>query len=86
MKEDGNLLGVANFRTGRYAEAGEALRDVLSVDKCSVMDMANLGVCCKLLGRRDEARHYLEAALELDDSLDFARRHLDELLDDGEEG
>ena len=86
MKEYGNLLGVANFRTGRYAEAAEAFRAVLRVDKGSVMDMANLGVCCKLLGRREEARHYLEAALELDDSLDFARRHLDELLEDGEEG
>ncbi len=85
MKEYGNLLGVANFRTGRYAEAAEAFRAVLRVDKGSVMDMANLGVCCKLLGRRDEARHYLEAALELDDSLDFARRHLDELLDGGED-
>lgn len=85
MKEYGNLLGVANFRTGRYAEAAEAFRAVLRVDKGSVMDMANLGVCCKLLGRQDEARHYLEAALELDDSLDFARRHLDELLDGGED-
>lgn len=85
MKEYGNLLGVANFRTGRYAEAAEAFRAVLRVDKGSVMDMANLGVCCKFLGRRDEARHYLEAALELDDSLDFARRHLDELLDGGED-
>lgn len=85
MKEYGNLLGVANFRTGRYAEAAEAFRAVLRVDKGSVMDMANLGVCCKLLGRRDEARHYLESALELDDSLDFARRHLDELLDGGED-
>lgn len=85
MKEYGNLLGVANFRTGRYAEAAEAFRAVLRVDKGSVMDMANLGICCKFLGRRDEARHYLEAALELDDSLDFARRHLDELLDGGED-
>lgn len=85
MKEYGNLLGVANFRTGRYAEAAEAFRAVLRVDKGSVMDMANLGVCCKLLGQRDDARRYLEAALELDDSLDFARRHLDELLEDGEE-
>lgn len=79
MKEYGNLLGVANFKTGRFADAAEAFRAVLRVDKGSVMDMANLGICCKHLGQLDEARHYLEAALALDDSLDFARRHLDEL-------
>ena len=43
------------------------------------MDLANLGLCEKLLGNADDAREHLRAALELDASLEFARAHLAEL-------
>lgn len=32
------------------------------------------------MGELDDAREYLESALKLDPGLDYARRHLDELL------
>ena len=79
MKEYGNLLGVAHFKTGNYEKAAEAFRAVLRVDKGSAMDLANLGLCEKHLGKMEEAREHLGAALELDPSLDFARAHLAEL-------
>ncbi|WP_165073151.1 YcaO-like family protein [Desulfovibrio sp. ZJ200] len=79
MKEYGNLLGVARFKTGRYAEAAEAFSAVLKVDKGSALDLANLGLCHKFLGQKEEAARHLQAALEIDPSLDFARRHLQEL-------
>lgn len=79
MKEYGNLLGVARFKTGRYAEAAEAFAAVLKMDKGSALDMANLGLCHKFLGQKEEAARHLQAALELDPTLDFARRHLQEL-------
>ena len=79
MKEYGNLLGVAHFKTGDYAKAAEAFRAVLRVDKGSAMDLANLGLCEKFMGNAEQAREYLSAALELDASLDFARNHLAEL-------
>ena len=81
MKEYGNLLGVAHFKTGDYAKAAEAFRSVLRVDKGSAMDLANLGLCEKFMGNAEQAREYLSAALELDASLDFARTHLAELGD-----
>jgi len=81
MKEYGNLLGVAHFKTGDYAKAAEAFRAVLRVDKGSAMDLANLGLCEKFMGNAEQAREYLSAALELDASLDFARTHLAELGD-----
>ena len=81
MKEYGNLLGVARFKTGRYAEAAEAFSAVLRVDKGSALDLANLGLCQKFLGQKEEAARHLRAALELDPSLDFARKHLAELED-----
>ncbi|WP_022656574.1 YcaO-like family protein [uncultured Desulfovibrio sp.] len=79
MKEYGNLLGVARFKTGRYAEAAEAFSAVLRGDKGSALDLANLGLCQKFLGQKEEAAKHLRAALELDPSLDFARKHLAEL-------
>ncbi|MBQ9405644.1 MAG: YcaO-like family protein [Desulfovibrio sp.] len=82
MKEYGNLLGVARFKTRDYAAAAAAFRAVLRVDKGSDMDLANLGLCEKFLGARDEARNHLRAALELNPTLDFARKHLAELEQD----
>jgi ribosomal protein S12 methylthiotransferase accessory factor len=56
-----------------------AFRAVLKVDKGSVMDLANLGLCEKFLGQKEAAMEHLAAALEVDPSLDFARTHLEEL-------
>ena len=81
MKEYGNLLGVALYKNGRYAEAADAFKAVLKLDKGSAMDRANLGICYKFLGRPPDARRELTAALELDPTLDFARAHLSELED-----
>ncbi len=80
MKEYWNLRGVAYFKQQDYQKAAENFRTVLALDKGSVMDMANLGVCYKFLGKKEEARTYLQAALDFDDSLDFARQHLRELI------
>lgn len=79
MKEYGNLLGVCLFKLKRYEEAAAAFRAVLKVDKGSVMDLANLGLCEKFLGQKETAMEHLAAALEVDPSLDFARTHLEEL-------
>ena len=79
MKEYGNLLGVCLFKLKLYEEAAAAFRAVLKVDKGSVMDLANLGLCEKFLGQKEAAMEHLAAALEVDPSLDFARTHLEEL-------
>lgn len=79
MKEYGNLLGVAHFKQGDYAGAAQIFENVLRVDKGSATDLANLGLCEKFLGKNEEARRHLRAALELDPSLNFASAHLAEL-------
>ena len=79
MKEYANLLGVARFKTGDYSGAAQAFAAVLRVDKGSAVDLANLGLCEKFMGKTKEAREHLWAALELDPGLDFARNHLAEL-------
>ena len=83
MKEYGNLLGVARFKAGRYAEAAEAFAAVLRVDKGSALDLANLGLCRKFLGQKGRSGPaFARTALELDSSPDFARKHLAELKAD----
>ncbi|MBI5519413.1 MAG: YcaO-like family protein [Desulfovibrio sp.] len=80
VKEFFNLRGVGRFKAGDYATAKEDFLAVLKLDSGSAPDIANLGLCHKFLGELDDAREYLESALKLDPGLDYARRHLDEML------
>lgn len=79
MKEYTNYLGVAQFKQHRYAEAADSFKASLAIDKGSVMDLANLGLCEARLGQKEEAREHLASALELDPSIDFARKALEDL-------
>nr|WP_203529637.1 YcaO-like family protein [Pseudodesulfovibrio sp. JC047] len=80
-KEFFNLRGVAHFKAERYAEAAENFQASLDIDSGSPHDLANLGLCHKFMGNGSEALDYLNAALDMDPSLDFARKHRDELLE-----
>lgn len=80
VKEFFNLRGVALFKEQRFADAAEDFQSVLALDSGSAPDIANLGLCHKFLGRTHEALDYLHAALELDPTLDYARKHYEELL------
>ncbi len=82
VKEYFNLRGVCAFKAQRYDDAAADFESALDLDSGSAMDLANLGLCHKFLGRTDAARHCLENALRLDSSLDFVQKHLDELYDD----
>ena len=80
VKEYFNLRGVSRFKAGLYELAKDDFHAVLALDSGSAPDLANLGLCHKFLGQAQEAQECLEAALQLDSSLDYARKHLDELL------
>jgi len=80
VKEYFNLRGVARFKAGSYELAKNDFHAVLALDSGSAPDLANLGLCHKFLGQRQEALECLEAALRLDPGLDYARKHLEELL------
>jgi ribosomal protein S12 methylthiotransferase accessory factor len=74
-----NQHGVACFRTGRYREAAREFSAALEIDPGSAVDMANLGLCYKNMGKPGAAADFLSGSLDLDPSLDFARTHLREL-------
>jgi ribosomal protein S12 methylthiotransferase accessory factor len=80
MKEYRNLRGVCLFKLGRWREAALEFEHILTrLDKGSVMDIQNLGLCHARLGNAAEARHYLEAALTIDPGLEAAQKVLAEL-------
>ncbi|MDO5536732.1 MAG: tetratricopeptide repeat protein, partial [Desulfovibrionaceae bacterium] len=81
MKEYTNFLGVSLFKQEKYAEAADAFRASLAIDKGSVMDLANLGMCECRMGMKEEAREHLESALEIDPTIEFARKALESLTD-----
>lgn len=81
VKEYFNLRGVGRFKAGQYELAKADFHAVLGLDSGSAADLANLGLCHKFLGEAGDARECLESALKLDASLEYARTHLQELLD-----
>lgn len=80
MKEYRNMLGVCFFKLGRFTEAAGQFQEILDrLDKGSVMDIQNLGMCHKELGNTGLARHFLQAALAIDPGLERAREALETL-------
>lgn len=79
VKEYFNQRGVALFKLGRYEEAARDFGDALGLDRGSAVDLANLGLCRLRLGDEAQGRDYLQTALDLDPSLDYAQRELDAL-------
>jgi ribosomal protein S12 methylthiotransferase accessory factor len=74
-----NQRGIAFFRTGRYQEAAREFSAALDIDAGSAVDMANLGLCYKHMGKPGAAADFLRTSLEMDSTLDFARDQLREL-------
>lgn len=80
-KEFFNLRGICHFKQVEYPAAAENFGAALNLDAGSAVDMANLGLCHKYMGQPGPAREYLTKALQIDPSLDWARRQLDQIKD-----
>ncbi|MDQ7032070.1 MAG: YcaO-like family protein [Desulfonauticus sp.] len=76
VKEYHNLLGVALFKQKKYEQALIYFKQALKLDKGSAIDLANIGMCYKNLGHNLQAALFLQQALELDPTLDFAQKAL----------
>ncbi len=74
-----NLRGVVKFKQQRYKEAAEDFSSALELNRGSVMDLANLGMCHLRMGHKAEAKEYLLSALEIDPGLKFVTEALDEI-------
>ena len=79
VKEYFNLRGVAYFKQKDYEPAISDFQKVLKLDSGSVMDMFNLAMCYKELGRKQAAAEMLQKALEMDPGFTKARKCLEEI-------
>ncbi|MCF8142764.1 MAG: YcaO-like family protein [Deltaproteobacteria bacterium] len=71
-----NLLGFCHFKQKAHEKAISAFRKVIELNPASAIDYANIASNYRDLGERDKAVQYYKLALELDESIDFARENL----------
>ncbi len=79
VKEYFNLRGVALFKQGKFESAAGNFKKALDLDSGSPTDLANLGLCYQKTGQNRTAAEMLTKALELDPTLDYARKSLNEI-------
>lgn len=74
-----NLMGFCYFKLKEHKKAIEAFHKVLELNPASAIDYANVASNYRDMGNRDMAIRFYKFALELDESIDFARESLKKL-------
>jgi ribosomal protein S12 methylthiotransferase accessory factor len=78
-----NLMGFCYFKLKEHVKAIEAFHKVLELNPASAIDYANIASNYRDMGNRDMAIRFYKFALELDESIDFARDSLRKLEKEG---
>ena len=74
-----NLMGFCYFKLKEHTKAIEAFHRVLELNPASAIDYANIASNYRDMGNKDMAVRFYKFALELDESIDFARDNLRKL-------
>jgi len=74
-----NLLGFCFYKLKEHEKAIECFQKVLKLDPSSAIDYANIASNYRDMGNQGMAIRYYKFALELDESIDFARENLHKL-------
>jgi len=74
-----NLMGFCYFKLREYERAIESFRKVLAIDPGSAIDYANIASNYREMGNIKEAVRHYRLALELDDTIEFAKENLKKL-------
>jgi ribosomal protein S12 methylthiotransferase accessory factor len=74
-----NLKGFCHFKLAEHHAAIDNFQKVIELDPSSAIDYANIGANYRKLGETEKAIRYLQMALTLDDTIQFARDGLREL-------
>ena len=75
-----NLMGFCHFKLKEYERAIEDFKKVIELDPSSAIDYANIASNYRQMGEKQKAIRYYQMALTLDDTIQFAREHLQELM------
>ena len=79
-----NLMGFCYFKLKEHEKAIKAFHKVLELSPASAIDYANIASNYRDMGNKDMAVRFYKFALELDESIDFARVNLRKL--EGKQG
>jgi ribosomal protein S12 methylthiotransferase accessory factor len=75
-----NLMGFCHYKLKEYERAIENFEKVIALDPSSAIDYANIASNYRQMGEKQRAIRYYQIALNLDDTIQFAREHLRELM------
>ncbi len=75
-----NLAGFCFFKLGEHEQAIERFAAVLEIDPSSAIDYANIAVNYRQLGDNAKAICFYQQALTIDPTIEFARQHLEAML------
>ncbi|MFO7665731.1 MAG: YcaO-like family protein [Desulfobacterales bacterium] len=75
-----NLMGFCHFMLKEHEMAIENFKKVIKIDPGSAIDYANIASNYRDMGEKEKAIYYYNVALELDDSIEFAKVSLARLL------
>ncbi|MEJ5300160.1 MAG: YcaO-like family protein [Thermodesulforhabdaceae bacterium] len=79
LKEFHHLKGVCYYHLGLFEKAIECFERAIEIDPGSAIDYANIASSLRKLGHEKEAVALYQMSLEMDPSLEFARKALKEL-------
>ncbi len=80
-----NLMGFCHFKLKEHEEAVQCFKRIIQLDATSAIDYANIASNYRDMGDRSQAVRYYQLALELDPSIEFARKNLMKLQGEGQE-
>ena len=75
-----NLMGFCHFKLKEHERAIEDFKKVIALDPSSGIDYANIAANYRQMGQKQKAIRYYQMALTLDDTIQFAKEHLQELM------
>jgi ribosomal protein S12 methylthiotransferase accessory factor len=76
-----NLMGFCHFKLNEHEKAIASFKKVLQLDPGSAIDYANIASNYRAMGDKERAVRYYEMALALDPSIEFAKVHLEQLIE-----
>lgn len=74
-----NLMGFCHYKLQQHHRAIDCFEKLIALDPSSAIDYANIASNYRAMGQHSKAIEYYQLALKLDDRIEFAREHLEQL-------
>jgi ribosomal protein S12 methylthiotransferase accessory factor len=72
-------MGFCHYKLQQHHRAIDCFEKLIALDPSSAIDYANIASNYRAMGKHSKAIEYYQLALKLDDSIAFAKEHLEQL-------